>query len=318
MGFAVFLAKRLFSTVLVMGTVAFIIFALLRFAPGDPAAIIAGDNADPANLQAIRERMGLERPFFVQFGAWLLQIVRGDLGTSLISNVPVLDVIKQRIGPSLSLSVSTILLSTIVAVPLGVLAAWKRGTVFDRMLMAFSVTGFSLPVFLTAYLLILVFSLELGVLPIQGYKPISEGFWPFVQRLILPTLSLSTIYIALFARITRSSVSEVLEEDFIRTARAKGLSERAVLVRHALGNAAVPILTIIGIGITMLIGGVVVTESVFNLPGIGRLVVEAVLARDYPIIQALVLLFSFLNIIINLAIDLLYNVVDPRTRIAVK
>jgi peptide/nickel transport system permease protein len=180
--------------------------------------------------------------------------------------------------------------------------------------MAASVLGFSVPVFIIGYVLILVFARWLGWLPVQGYQPLSAGLWPFLQRLILPTLALSTAYIALIARIVRTSVIEVMGEDFIRTARAKGLKESAVLINHALGNAAVPIVTIIGVSIAMLIGGVVVTESVFNIPGMGRLVLEAVLARDYPIIQALILLFSTIYVLINLVIDVLYSLLDPRIR----
>ncbi|MNV53540.1 Glutathione transport system permease protein GsiC [compost metagenome] len=194
------------------------------------------------------------------------------------------------------------------------MAAWRQGKLLDRTIMAGSVVGFSVPVFIIGYVLILVFSMQLGWFPVQGYQPMSEGGWAFAQRLVLPTLALSTVYVALIARIVRSSVIEVMQEDFIRTARAKGLRESGVLLRHALGNAAVPIVTIIGVSIAMLIGGVVVTESVFNIPGLGRLVVDAVLARDYPVIQAMILLFSLVYVGINLVIDLSYTVLDPRIR----
>jgi peptide/nickel transport system permease protein len=250
----------------------------------------------------------------VQFILWLGQIVRGDLGISLISGVPVAQMIADRIGPTLALSTTIIVFSVVIAVPLGVIAAWRQGTLLDRSTSAFSVLGFSMPVFVIGYLLILLFSIELGWLPVQGYRPLSDGFWPFLSRLILPTLALGSAYIALIARITRTSVLEVMGEDYIRTARAKGLKENSILVNHALRNASVPIVTIIGVGITHLIGGVVVTETVFNLPGLGRLVVEAVLARDYPVIQGLILLFSFACILINLLVDVLYTVLDPRIR----
>jgi peptide/nickel transport system permease protein len=228
--------------------------------------------------------------------------------------MPVAGMIADRIGPSLALGTSTIVFTVIIAIPLGVIAAWRQGTLLDRAVMAFSVLGFSVPIFVTGYLLILFFSIHLGWFPVQGYKPLAAGFWPFFQRLVLPTLALSTIYVALIARITRTSIIEVMGEDYIRTARAKGVKEGAVLMRHALRNAAVPVVTIIGIGIALLISGVVVTESVFNLPGLGRLVVEAVLARDYPVIQGLILLFSFIYILINLVVDVLYTVFDPRIR----
>ena len=302
------------ATIPVIGVVAVVVFAVLRLTPGDPAAIIAGDAATTEQLQQIHIQMGLDKPLYVQFILWAAQILRGDLGISLISGVPVAQMIADRIGPTLALSTTIIVFSILIAVPLGVIAAWRQGTLLDRATSAFSVLGFSMPVFVIGYLLILLFSIELGWLPVQGYRPPSDGFWPFLSRLILPTLALGTAYIALIARITRTSVLEVMGEDYIRTARAKGLKESSVLISHALRNASVPIVTIIGVGITHLIGGVVVTESVFNLPGLGRLVVEAVLARDYPVIQGLILLFSFAYILINLLVDMLYTVLDPRIR----
>ena len=305
---------RLAATIPVMGVVALVVFAILRLTPGDPAAIIAGDSATNEQLEQIRLQMGLDEPVYVQFALWIGQILRGDLGTSLISGVPVSGMIVERIGPTLALSTTIILFSVAVAIPLGVIAAWKRGTLIDRAVSAASVLGYSLPVFVTGYLLILLFAMQLRWLPVQGFVPPSEGLWPFLQRLILPTLALGGAYIALIARITRTSVLEVMGEDYIRTARAKGASETSVLLRHALRNAAVPIVTIIGVGITNLVSGVVVTESVFNYPGLGRLVVEAVLARDYPVIQGVILLFAFVYILINLMIDLLYTVLDPRIR----
>lgn len=309
-----YVARRLLATLPVMGTVAIIVFAILRLTPGDPAAIIAGDSATSEQLAQIRAHMGLDKPIVAQFFLWIAQLLRGDLGVSLIFGVPVSAMIADRVGPTLALATSIIVFSVIVAVPLGVIAAWRHGTLLDRSVTAFSVFGFSVPVFVNGYILILLFSIWLGWLPVQGYKSLAGGFWPFFERLVLPTLALSTAYIALIARITRTSILDVMGEDYIRTAHAKGLKESAVLIRHALRNAAVPIVTIVGVGIATLISGVVVTESVFNLPGLGRLVVEAVLARDYPVIQGLILLFSFTYILINLAVDLLYTVFDPRIR----
>jgi peptide/nickel transport system permease protein len=309
-----YIARRLVATLPVMGTVAIVVFAILRLTPGDPAAIIAGDSATSEQLEQIRAHMGLDKPIYLQFLLWLVQLLRGDLGVSLISGVPVSGMIADRIGPTLALGTTIIVFSVIVAIPLGVMAAWRQGTLLDRSVTAFSVFGFSVPVFVNGYLLILLFSIGLGWLPVQGYRPLAAGFWPFFERLILPTLALSTAYIALITRITRTSILEVMGEDYIRTARAKGAKESAVLIRHALRNAAVPIVTIIGVGIATLISGVVVTESVFNLPGLGRLVVEAVLARDYPVIQGLIMFFSFTYILINLVVDVLYTVFDPRIR----
>jgi peptide/nickel transport system permease protein len=310
----IFLLRRLLAAIPVLVMVAVIVFALLRLSAGDPAIILAGDGATPEQLNAIRGSMGLDKPVIEQFIIWIGNLLRGDLGTSLISGLPVAGMIADRFGPSLALSISTIVIAVVVAVPVGILAAWRQGKPLDRLVMAASVVGFSVPVFIIGYVLILLFARWLGWLPVQGYQPLSAGLWPFIERLILPTLALSTAYIALIARIVRTSVIEVMGEDFIRTARAKGMKESAVLVHHALGNAAVPIVTIIGVSIAMLIGGVVVTESVFNIPGLGRLVLEAVLARDYPIIQALILLFSLLYVLINLVIDVLYSLLDPRIR----
>lgn len=309
-----FVIKRMAAALPVMAVVAAVVFAILRLTPGDPAAILAGDSATPEQLDAIRQNLGLDQPLHQQFFHWIAQLLSGDLGTSLLSGTPVVEMIGQRMGPSIALCLSTIVVAIVVAVPLGVLAAWRQGKLLDRAVMALSVLGFSIPVFVTGYVLILTLSLGTGWFPVQGYKPLSEGVWPFLRSIALPTMALSTVYIALIARITRTSVIEVMNEDFIRTARAKGLNERGVLLGHALRNAAVPIVTIIGVGIAMLIGGVVVTESVFNLPGLGRLVVEAVLARDYPVIQALILLFALVYVLINLVVDMSYTLFDPRIR----
>lgn len=311
---ALFMLKRILAAIPVLFMVAVIVFLVLRLAPGDPAVMIAGDNATPEQLDALRESMGLNKPLLQQLVIWIGQVLQGDLGMSLISGLPVLDMVMDRFGPTLALSICTIIVAVLVAIPVGVIAAWKQGRTLDRLVMAGSVVGFSVPVFIIGYVMILIFSRKLGLFPVQGYAPLSDGIGAFAHRMVLPTLTLSFPYIALIARIVRTSVIEVMNEDYIRTARAKGLHERAVLMRHALGNAAVPIVTIIGVSIAMLISGVVVTESVFNIPGLGRLVLEAVLARDYTIIQSLILLFSALYVLINLVIDLLYGFFDPRIR----
>lgn len=310
----IFFIRRILAAIPVLIMVAVIVFFILRLAPGDPAVIIAGDNATPEQLDAIRASMGLSDPIIQQFFTWLGKILGGDFGTSLISGLPVSDMVMDRFGPTLALSMSTILFAVIVAIPIGILAAWKQGKTLDKVVMAGSVVGFSVPVFIIGYVLILIFARGLNLLPVQGYQPISAGFWEFLQRLILPTVALSFPYIALIARIVRTSIIEIMGEDFIRTARAKGLSESGVLIKHALRNASVPIVTIIGVSIAMLIGGVVVTESVFNIPGLGRLVLEAVLARDYTVIQTLILLFSAIYVVINLLIDLTYSFLDPRIK----
>ena len=309
-----YLLRRLLATIPVMGVVALFVFLLLRLTPGDPAAILAGDNATTEQLERIRTSLGLNEPIYLQFLNWINQLLHGDLGVSLISHVPVLKLIGQRVEPTLSVAIATIILSIVVAVPLGVLAAWKHGTWIDRFVMGLSVLGFSVPVFVIGYVLIKVFALDLRWLPVQGFKSLSSGFGQFLERLVLPTCALSFIYVALIARMTRAAMLDVLGEDFVRTARAKGVNEVAVLLRHALRNAAVPVITVIGSGFALLISGVVVTESVFNLPGIGRLTVDAVLARDYPVIQGMILLTSFIYLAVNLVIDLAYSLLDPRIR----
>jgi peptide/nickel transport system permease protein len=309
-----FLARRVAATLPVMLIVAVLVFLMLRLTPGDPAAILAGDAANTEQIARIRASLGLDRPIVVQFGIWFGNLLGGDLGESFYYKTKVTSLIAHRLEPTLALATLTITFAILVAVPLGVLAAWRFGGWFDRALMGFSVLGFSIPVFVLAYILIWFVSLKLGLLPVQGYQRLADGFWPFLRHLILPALTLSVIYIALIARVTRASVLEALGEDYIRTARAKGLPEARVLVRHALANAAVPIATVIGIGIALLIGGVVVTESVYAIPGLGRLTVDAVLARDFPTIQGVILFFSFVYVLINLLVDLSYVFFDPRIR----
>jgi len=309
-----YLIRRILAAIPVMGVVALFVFLLLRLTPGDPAAILAGNNATTEQLERIRTSLGLNEPLYTQFFKWVTGLLHGDLGTSLISNVPVMSMIGQRIEPSVSVAISTLVLSILVAVPLGVIAAWKHGTWIDRFVMALSVIGFSVPVFVIGYVLIQIFAIDLRWAPVQGFRSISAGLGPFLERIILPTCTLAFIYVALIARMTRAAMLDVLGEDYVRTARAKGISERAVLLRHALRNAAVPVITVIGNGFALLISGVVVTESVFNLPGIGRLTVDAVLARDYPVIQAMILLTSLIYVTVNLLIDVAYTVLDPRIR----
>lgn len=294
--------------------VAVFVFLMLRLTPADPAAILAGDNATTEQVAQIRSKLGLDQPLLTQFAIWSGRLLHGDFGESFFFKKTVAELIVQRLEPTLALATVTILLSILIAVPLGVIAAYRHEAWIDRFVMALSVFGFSVPVFVIGYLLIYVFAITLGWLPVQGYRSITQGFWPFFERLILPASTLSVIYVALIARITRASMLEVMNEDYIRTAQAKGLSDMAVLIRHGLRTAAIPIVTVIGIGIALLIGGVVVTESVYGIPGIGRLTVDAVLARDFPTIQAVVLLFSFVYVLVNLAIDLAYVLLDPRIR----
>ena len=309
-----YLIRRILAAIPVMGVVALFVFLLLRLTPGDPAAILAGDNATPEQLERIRTSLGLNEPLYAQFATWIGKLLHGDLGVSLISQVPVAKMLASRVEPTISLALATIILAIVIAVPLGVIAAWKHGTWIDRFVMGLSVVGFSVPVFVIGYVLVEVFAINLRWLPVQGYRSLSGGFGPFFERLVLPTLTLSFIYVALIARMTRAAMLDVMGEDYIRTARAKGIAEMGVLLRHGLRNAAVPVITVIGTGFALLISGVVVTESVFNFPGVGRLTVDAVLARDYPVIQAMILLTSGIYVGVNLLIDVAYTLLDPRIR----
>ena len=309
-----YVVRRLVSTIVVMAVVAFVVFSLLYLTPGDPAAVIAGDIATDEDIKRIHARLGLDEPFLVQFGRWLWALLHGDLGTSIFTNLPVTTLIGQRVEPTVALTLCTLVVAIAIAVPLGVIAAAKAGTWLDRAVMAFSVLGFSVPVFVVAYALILFFSVELDWLPVQGYRSISEGVWEWFRHLILPSIALGTVYVALIARMTRASMLDVLAQDYIRTAAAKGLAPDQVLIGHALKNAAIPVMTIIGMGVALLISGAIVTETVFALPGIGRLTVDAILRRDYPIIQGVILIFSAIYVLVNLLVDLSYMLFDPRIR----
>jgi peptide/nickel transport system permease protein len=297
-----------------MGVVALTVFALLHLTPGDPAVIIAGDYATTQDIEKIRAKLGLDRPLLAQAGIWIASVARGDLGTSIYSGLPVTTLIGQRIGPTAALTALAMLVSVTLAVPLGVLAAWRQGSWLDRVVMLFSVSGFSMPVFWLGFLLVWVFAIQWGVLPVQGYQPMASGPWQFLRHLLLPALTLSLVYMALIARMTRASMLGVLREDYVRTAFAKGLPPRRVLLGHALKAASLPVVTIIGVGFALLIGGAVVTESVFAVPGLGRLTVDAIVRRDYPVIQGVVLIVSGAYVLLNLLIDLAYVVLDPRIR----
>jgi len=309
-----YLLGRIAAVVPVVLIVSVMVFMMLRLMPSDPAAIIAGDNATAEQIAGIRQQLGLDRPALVQYAKWLAAVAQGDFGESFFFKKKVVDLIAERLEPTLSLAIMTMIVAVLISVPLGTIAAYYRDSWIDRLVMGFSVLGFSVPVFIIGYLLIYLLAIGLGLFPVQGYRGLSGGMLGWLKHLVLPTLSLSVIYIALIARIARTSVLEVLNEDYIRTARAKGQSEIKVLLRHALANASVPIVTVIGTGLALLIGGVVVTESVFTIPGLGRLTVDAVLARDFPTIQAVILLFALVYVGLNLLVDITYTILDPRIR----
>jgi len=297
-----------------MAIVAVIVFSLLYLTPGDPAAVLAGEQATAQDIERLRSTLGLDEPFLVRFGQWISGVLQGDLGTSIFSRRPVMELIIQRLEPTIALTLASLIIAVTIAIPLGVVAAWRAGGIVDRVAMSFAVLGFSVPVFVLSYLLIALVSVNLQLLPVQGYAPIAYGVGPFVRHLILPALSLGIVNAALIARITRTAMLEVLNQDYIRTARAKGLSVRKVLMKHALKNAAIPIVTVIGISFALLISGVVVTETVFNIPGLGRLTVDAILRRDYPVIQGVILVFSATYVVVNLLVDLSYGLFDPRIK----
>ncbi|MGJ7571566.1 ABC transporter permease [Variovorax sp. RB2P76] len=306
--------KRLLAAIPVMFIVATVVFLLLRLAPGDPARVMAGDMASEATIAEIRAEMGLDQSVATQYVRWMGALLKGDLGQSIQSKLPVTALIKARLGPTFALAAWAIGLTIALAIPLGVLAAWRHRSLADRGIMAVAVLGFSVPVFVVGYVLILVFSVKLNWLPVQGYAPLADGLLAHVSHMLLPTLTLSMVFVALITRITRASLLDVLGEDYVRTARAKGVPEQIVLFRHALRNAAIPIVTIVGVALTALISGVVVTETIFNIAGVGRLIVDAVLARDYPVVQGTILFFSFIYVLINLLIDMSYVMLDPRIR----
>ncbi len=313
-----FVASRLAATIPVLLVVAVVVFLILRLTPGDPAAVIAGNSATNEDIERLRTALGLDRSVPEQFFLWLGNVLQGDLGFSYYLNKPVTELIIQRLEPTVSLAAGTLILALAIAIPLGTISAWRMGGWLDRVLSGFSVLGFSVPVFVIGYVLIYVFAIRLDWFPVQGYKRLfgasSQGIGPWAYQLALPWITLSFIYVALLSRVTRAAVSEALTEDYIRTARSKGLPEIAVLLRHALRNAAVPIATVIGIGIALLIGGVVVTETVYAIPGLGSMTVDAVLNRDFPVIQGLVLFFSVAYVVVNLLVDLSYLILDPRIR----
>src|SRR5262249_52924588 len=309
-----YVVRRVLAVIPVMGVVVLFVFVLLRVSPGDPAAIIAGDYATPQAIAKIRAPLGLDQPIHVQLGVYVASLLRGDLGRSLHSKLPVRTLIARRLEPTLMLALSTLTFAVVLAVPLGILAAWKAGSWIDRGVMVVAVGGFSLPAFWLGFLLIYGFSVRLDLLPVQGYASYSQGLVPFLRHLALPTVTLGLIYMALLSRITRASMLEVLGQDYIRTAHAKGQRSRLVLFRHALKNGAVPIVPTIGTGLTLLISGVVITESVFAIPGLGRLTVDAVLQRDYSIIQGVTLMSSAVYVLVNLVVDLSYTLLDPRIR----
>lgn len=309
-----YILRRLLASIPVVILVGVMTFSILHIAPGDPAVLMAGEEATPADVEAMRVALGFDKPFIVQFGKWSGRLLQGDLGTSIFSQHTIVSLMKPRIEPTLSLAIIAISLSIIIGVPLGVLAAWNQGSFVDRGVMVFAVLGFSIPVFWLGFLFIWAFAVKIHLFPAVGFVSITDGVFPFLRSITLPALANAIPFSALVARMTRSTMVEVMQEDYIRTARAKGLTERVVNVRHGLRNAAIPIVTVVGLVFAGLVGGAVVTETVFAIPGLGRLLVDGVVRRDYPIVQAMLMVVAVSYVFVNLAVDITYAFLDPRIR----
>ncbi len=313
-----FIIKRLFSLIPVLFIVSIVVFLLVHITPGDPASVILGPEAAPEEVAELREELGLNRPILEQYVVWVGDIVRGDLGTSLFMKQSVVSAFFEHLGPTLSLAIMAQIFAICIALPLGVLSAKFRGSFLDQTFMGVSLVGISVPSFLLGLFLILLFGVELRLLPVAGYKPLSVGFAEHLRYLIMPAIALGAMQAALIARMTRSSMLDVLSSNYIKTARAKGVKELIITVKHSLRNAFIPILTIIGQTFGSLVAGAAVVETVFNIPGIGQLIINSVERRDFEVIQGSVLLIAISYVLINLIIDLLYGFVDPRLRVGKK
>lgn len=310
-----YLLKRLLSLIPVLFIVSLVIFCIIHITPGDPAAIMLGDHATEEEVNLLREQLGLNLPIYQQYLNWLLNLFKGDMGFSYFMDQPVFTAILEHLGPTISLSLLAQGLAIVIAIPIGIIAATRRGTVAEQSIMGFSLLGLSVPSFLLGLFLIIIFSVNLKWLPVAGYQPLSEGLISHIRYLTMPAVALGVIQIAIIARMTRSAMLEVLNSNFIKAARAKGVKERKVIYKYALRSAFIPILTIIGQSFGSLIAGAAVTETIFNIPGIGQLIINSVERRDYLVIQGGVLFITFSYVMINLITDLLYGVVDPRIRL---
>jgi peptide/nickel transport system permease protein len=309
-----YIVRRLLASIPVILLVGVMTFSILHIAPGDPAVLMAGEEATPEDVEEMRVALGFDKPFIVQFGRWAGRLLKGDLGTSIFSQHSIASLMKPRLQPTLSLAFLAITLSIAIGVPIGVLAAWKVGTLVDRAVMLFAVLGFSIPVFWLGFLFIWAFAVQIHLFPAVGFVPITDGVFPFLRSLTLPALANAIPFSALVARMTRSTMVEVMKEDYIRTARAKGLSEAVVNIRHGLRNASIPIITVVGLVFAALVGGAVVTETVFAIPGLGRLLVDGVVRRDFPIVQAMLMVVAVAYVFVNLLVDIAYAYLDPRIR----
>lgn len=311
---AVYVVRRLVGVIPVLILVALTAFLLIHIVPGDPAIIMLGNEASPAQLQALRGQLGLDRSLPTQFVLWLTQVLHGNMGESFFLGRPVTQALMERLPATMQLAVLSLLFSLLIGIPAGLLAAVKQNTRWDQVIMATAVGGVSIPNFWLGLAMILLFSVQLGWLPSGGYVPLWEDFFEGLRALTLPAVSLGVMQAALIARMARSSMLDVLGQDYVRTAKAKGQAQWRVIMKHALKNAMIPIITTVGTAFGVLLGGAVVVEIVFTFPGLGRLVVLAVQRRDYPLVQGALLLTSVIYVVVNLAVDLLYSVFDPRIK----
>ena len=309
-----FLLKRVVSLIPILFIVSVVIFYCIHLTPGDPARTMLGEEASEEQIQQLRQEMNLDKPIIVQYGYWIKNIIHGDLGNSVFMGKPVTTVIAEHIKPTIVVATVAQIIAILIAIPLGIIAARKKGQFADSLVTAFSLLGISIPSFLLGLLLVLLFAVQLRMLPVAGYKTLASGVWTYFKYLILPCLSLGLMQAALITRMTRSSMLEVMNSDYIKMARAKGVKERAVIYKHCLKNALIPIITIVGQSYVTLLAGATVIEAIFNIPGVGQLVVNSIARRDYEVIQGSVLVITVMNVIVNLIVDILYGIVDPRVR----
>lgn len=310
-----YILKRLLSLIPVLLVVAVVVFSIIHLTPGDPALVILGPDAPLEAIDNLREELGLHLPLYEQFVIWMSGVLKGDLGDSIFLKKPVVEVFMNQLGPTLSLSIMAQIIAIIFAIPMGILASTRKGSTIDQTMMGISLFGISVPSFLLGLFLILIFAVQLGWFPVAGYKPLSAGIWNHINYLILPALALGFMQAALITRMTRASMLEILNANYIKTARAKGLREKVVIYKHALRNAFITILEVLGQTFSTLIAGAFVVEAVFNIPGIGQLMVNSVERRDFALIQGTVLIVAVVHVLINLVVDLLYGLVDPRVRL---
>lgn len=313
--YSMYLLKRILSLIPVVFVVSVVVFLIIHLTPGDPAAVMLGEDASPQQIEQLREQLGLNLPLYEQYFNWIVGAVQADLGASYFMDEPVTQALLSHLGPTVSLTFFSIVIAILISIPVGIFAARHRGSASDQSVMGFTLLGMSVPNFILGLLLMLLFGVMLRWLPVAGYEPLSSGLWSHLRYLILPAVALGTIQAALIARTTRSSMLEVLNHNFIKSARAKGVKERQIIYFHAFRNALLPVITIIGQTFGGLIAGAVVTETIFNIPGIGQLTINSIERRDYPMIQGVILMVGIAYVFINLVVDLLYGLFDPRVRL---